>query len=94
MPSSVFDWVTSLAPVVVMSGAFIAAGVVHLRSEYRKRRGIVAPDVPPAYRPRAELEARIVRHQMVARSAERIVSAQYERVAPLYEEPKQPAPRP
>jgi hypothetical protein len=93
MPSSVFDWVTSLAPVVVMSGAFIYAGCVHLRSKRRKRRGVVGPVVPPVYRPRAEVEARIVRHQMVARSAERIVSAEYERVAPLYDEPKLSAPR-
>jgi hypothetical protein len=90
MPSSVVDWVTSLAPVVVMSGAFVYAGCVHLRSKYRKRRGIVAADVPAVYRPRAEVEARIVRHQMVARSAERIVSAEYGRVAPLYDEPSAP----
>ncbi|MFJ7297580.1 hypothetical protein [Streptomyces collinus] len=88
MPSSVVDWVTSLAPVVVMSGAFIYAGCVHLRSKYRRRRGIVAPDVPAAYRPRAEERARL------ARDAERIVSAEFGRVAPLYDEPKLPAPRP
>jgi hypothetical protein len=94
MPSSVFDWVTSLAPVVVMSGAFVYAGVVCVRGRLRRRRGIVAPDVPAVYRPRAELEARVVQEQMVARHAERIVSAEYERVAPLYDEPKLPAPRP
>jgi hypothetical protein len=86
MPSSVSDWVTSLAPVAVMSAAFIYGGAVHVRSKYRRRRGIVAPNVMPVYRPRAELEARVVRDQLVAREVNRVLDPALERLSPLYEQ--------
>lgn len=91
MPNSVPDWVIWLAAVLLMSGAFIYAGCVHVVSEYRRRRGVVAPGVPAAYRPRAEAEAAVVREQLVASAADRIVAAELDRVALLYEEPTRSA---
>jgi hypothetical protein len=91
MSNSVSDWFIWLAAAGLMFGAFIHAGFVHLVSEYRRRRGVVAPGAPAVYRPRAEVEAAVVRQHLVARAAERIVAAELDRVAPLYEEPTRSA---
>jgi hypothetical protein len=83
MPTSIPDWITSLAGVGVMTGAFVYCGVEFVRDGNRRLKGIVG-DVPAAYRPRAELEARVVRDQLVAREVNRVLDPELERLAPLY----------
>lgn len=92
MPTSIPDWLPSLACVGVMTAAFVYCGVLFVRDGNRRLKGIVG-DVPPAYRPRAEIKARVVRDQLVAQAAERIVDAELKQVAPLYEEPTRSADR-
>lgn len=83
MPSSIPDWVPSLAGVGVMTVAFVYCAVMFVRSGNRRLKGILG-DVPAAYRPRAELEARVVRDQLVAREVNRVLDPELERLAPLY----------
>jgi len=66
-----------------MAVAFVYCAVQFVRDGNRRLKGIVG-DVPPAYRPRAELEARVVRDQLVAREVNRVLDPELKRLAPLY----------
>lgn len=87
MPNSLSDWLLSLAPPIILSASAIYAGFVHWRGKRNRRRGVRPHGVPAVYERRQEFEERIVRHQMVAREAARIVAAESKRLSPLYEEP-------
>ena len=50
----IFEWVTSLAGVGVAGAVFVYRGVVYVRRERRRWRGIVA-DFPELGRPRASV---------------------------------------
>jgi hypothetical protein len=92
MSDFVPDWIITVAAVLIMYAAVLYAVGCHLTGKWRRRRRIPPADMNPVYQRRAEFKARVEREQHVADHAERIVAAEYGRVAPLYEEPPQSEP--
>jgi hypothetical protein len=89
MLNSAYDWIISLLAVFIMCGAMLYALGCHLTGKWGRRHRLHPAEVNPVYQRRAEFEARVERQQHVARHAERIVAAEYERVAHLYDRPTQ-----
>lgn len=92
MPVSVYEWLSALGAIGVMSAAFIYSGLLWVRGRRRDRRDWRASCGSPKPRPRArDVVAEEMARIEATRDAERIVAAAYERMEALYEVPDQPA---
>lgn len=85
MSSSIPAWVAAAAPPVLLCGPLIWCGVRRLVRSLRAADRLCS-EVAAAGRPFTAQERAVSQAQMVA-YAERIVCAQYEAVAALYEQP-------
>lgn len=84
----------ALAYPAILSASALYAGCSALCRRRRARRGEPTPGVHPVFVGRMsviqEAEDRAFRDRMIAGHAERILAAEYERVAHLYDPPTRP----
>ncbi|MFF7795631.1 hypothetical protein [Streptomyces sp. NPDC007991] len=84
-----------LAYPLILSASFVFAAVSCWWRRRQRRRGRLPGDVFPGFyghRARTSREERVESWMRTAREADRIVLDEYERIAPLYEEPTRSAP--